>query len=268
MRRPPNRKVIFWGICTVGLISLAFLAGGMLFRHYRGGTTGGPLLPQLATIQRAEPATTFTLPLDPVRFAPYIPHQSGALDVDTRFDVQNSGLGDQGKCFVDRTGEQIPFSHLWHAGEDWFVHDANGKVQWGDAAGEPVQAVANGVVSWAQNLGTEGNVLIVEHRLSNGERVWSVYWHLADVRVAVGEAITRGQTLGVIHNRGLNSHLHWEIRTFATATELFSPDSAGGRGKCNGYVMGVGYTWDDEPTRAHPPAWGYLHPSEFVEEHK
>ncbi|HEY88471.1 MAG TPA: M23 family metallopeptidase [Thermoflexia bacterium] len=264
MIRHQVKRAIFWGICGVVLLSLAVLAGWLLLRHYRGSGTGGPLLPALVATQSAELATTFTYPLDPERLAPYIPQQSGPLDVDTRFDVQNPGLGDRGKCFVNHAGQQLPFSQLWHAGEDWFVHDADGKVQWGHAAGEPVQAVANGVVSWAQNLGGEGNVLIVEHHLPHGERVWSVYWHLAGVRVAVGEAITRGQALGVIHDRGLNSHLHWEIRTFATATELFPLDSAGGRGQCNGYVMGVGYTWDDDPARAHPGYWGYLHPSEFV----
>ena len=265
MSERKTNRIMLGGILAIVFISLAALAGWELLRRYRGAGSGGPLLPTLAATQSAEPAVTFSFPLDPTRFAPYIPQQSGNLAVDTRFDVQNPGLGDQGKCFHNRAGEKIPFSQLWHAGEDWFRHDGDGKVQWSHAAGTPVQSVANGTVSWAQELGSEGNVLIVEHRLPAGKHLWSVYWHLADLRVAKGAVVQRGQTLGVIHNRGLNSHLHWEIRTFASARELFPPTSAGGRGECNGYVMGVGYTWNDDPATAHPEAWGYLPPTEFIE---
>jgi hypothetical protein len=29
----------------------------------------------------------------------------------------------------------------------------------------------------------------------------------------------------------------------------------------------VGYTWDDDPARAHPHYYGYLDPTAFVENH-
>jgi hypothetical protein len=247
---------------------LILVAAGMLFWVWRQrGRPAGPLPPSLPVSETPAPAEAFDYPLDPARFGPYVPHVSGPLSVDTRFDVQNPGLGDAGKCFVSRDGEQIPFERLWHAGEDWFAVDDAGQVTWETAAGEPVRAVANGVVTWAQSLGTEGNVLVVEHHPLEGDTVWSVYWHLADVTVAVGEAVTLGEAVGTVHDRGLNSHLHWEIRTFADAHALFPPDTAGGRGTCNGYVMGVGYTWDDDPTLAHPQAWGYLSPTEFIAAH-
>ena len=57
----------------------------------------------------------------------------------------------------------------------------------------------------------------------------------------------------------------WEIRVFGDGTALFPPDSAGGRGTCNGRVPALGYTWDDDPARAQPDAWGYRAPAEFVE---
>jgi hypothetical protein len=59
--------------------------------------------------------------------------------------------------------------------------------------------------------------------------------------------------------------LHWEIRTFEDGSALFTGDSAGGRGTCNGHVAAVGYTWDDDPTRAVPDFWGYRDPTAFVE---
>ena len=266
MQRKPQR----WLIAALIVATLGGLATVMVayfWWSHRRGRPVGPLPTPLPASETPAPADVFDYPLDPDCFGPYLPHVSGPLPVDTRFDVQNPGLGDDGKCFVNRHGQKIPFEQLWHAGEDWFAVGADGKVR-GAAAGVPVQAVANGVVTWAQNLGTEGHVLVVEHHLDDTERVWSVYWHLADVRVAVGEAVARGETVGLIHDRGFNSHLHWEIRTFADASALFPPDTAGGRGTCNSYVMGVGYTWDDDPARAHPEAWGYLPPTAFVAAHR
>lgn len=262
--RIKRRRWLFIGLVAAAIVGAVAVTVAFLWFRRQRGRPPGPLPTPLATPEVPAPAEAFDYPLDPDRFGPYLPHVSGPLPVDTRFDVQNPGLGSDGKCFVDRSGNRIPFDRLWHAGEDWFAVDAAGKVRGGAAAGEAVLAVANGVVTWAQSLGAEGNVLVIEHHLTEEERVWSVYWHLSDVRVAVGEAVALGETVGVVHDRGFNSHLHWEIRTFADASDLFPLDTAGGRGSCNGYVMGVGYTWDDDPARAHPEAWGYLPPSEFV----
>ncbi len=256
------------------VLFIALLLGGFLairaWRFVRSGGLSYPgVLPtSLPQPQEPEIATEFDFPLPPGEFGPYVPYETGSLPVDTRFGAQNPGLGSEGKCFVDLTGVQVPFDQLYHAGEDWFAYDAAGQVAGDNGAGAQVSAVAAGSVTWAQPLGHEGNVLILEHLLPEGGRVWSVYWHVAEVQVAVGEAVTMGQPLGRIHDRGFNSHLHWEIRTFADGSMLFPPDSAGGRGTCNGYVMGVGYTWADVPTQAHPEAWGYLSPSEFVMQQK
>jgi murein DD-endopeptidase MepM/ murein hydrolase activator NlpD len=267
VRRWPRRP-LFWLIVVTLPLGLA-LAVGLAWRYYRRGDAHPGALPvPLASVEEPELAEAFDYPLDPERFGPYVPFETGPWNVDTRFGAQNPGLGDEGKCFVNREGERVPFSQLYHAGEDWFALNAEGKTALRHAAGTPVRAVARGVVTWSQSLGSEGAVLIVEHHLPEEERVWSVYWHVADVEVAGGEAVERGERLGVVHDRGLNSHLHWEIRTFADGSDLFPPDSAGGRGSCNVYVMGVGYTWDDVPGRARPEAWGYLDPVAFIEAHR
>ncbi len=248
------------------LVVVAVAAVFVLWRYRRGSTAVGPAPEPLPEPERPAVADAFDFPLDPQRFGPYVPHVSGALPVDTRFGAQNPGVGKAGKCFESLGGERVPFDRLYHAGEDWFALDGAGQVQGRGAAGEPVRAIANGVVSWIQALGVEGYVVIVEHHLPEDERLWSVYWHVAALQVATGEAVARGEVLGQVHDRGLNSHLHWEIRTFADASELFPPESAGGRGSCNGYVAGVGYTWDDAPDSARPEAWGYLDPVIFVRE--
>jgi len=235
--------------------------------RYQGRASSPGLVPTpLAVPQTAAIADTFDFPLDPVRFGVLIPGQCGLPLVDTRFGAQNPTLGNAGKCFVNLDGEHIPFSQLYHAGEDWLALNERGRVSPGKAAGEPVYAVANGSVESIALMGFDGYVIIIAHTLPDGEVIRSVYWHVAAVQVAQGEAVTRGQVLAFIHDRGLNSHLHWEIRTFADGSALFPADSAGGRGTCNGHSTGVGYTWDDDPDRAVPETWGYLSPTKFVEE--
>jgi murein DD-endopeptidase MepM/ murein hydrolase activator NlpD len=213
------------------------------------------------------PADHFDFPLDPNRFGPYVYNVTGPLNVDTRYGVQNPGLGNAGKCFVDANGHKVPFSQLYHAGEDWFKFDAHHQVDAGAAMNEPVQAVANGLVSWKQNIGAEGWVIAIEHLLADGSKVWSAYWHVADPTVSIGQLVYRGDVIGRVADRGLNSHLHWELRTWGDGSDLFPPTSAGGRGTCNGRVPALGYTWDDLLARTSPNAWGYLDPVKFVSQY-
>lgn len=216
--------------------------------------------------QTPQPADAFDFPLLPkTKFGPYIPYVSGPLNVDTRYGAQNPAIGATGKCFVDKNGNKVPFNRLYHAGEDWFALNAKGQVDGRGAAGAPVHAVANGAVTWAQSIGADGYVLVLVHLLPDGSRVWSAYWHVARPIVAAGEAVQRGERIADVFDRGGNSHLHWEIRTFGDGTSLFPDGSAGARGTCNGRVPALGYTWDDDVARARPDAWGYRDPTAFVQ---
>ena len=216
----------------------------------------------------ASPADHFDFPLDPNRFGPYVHNVTGPLLVDTRYGVQNPGLGRAGKCFVDKNGQKVPFAELYHAGEDWFKFDARRQVDPGAAKGEPVQAMANGLVTGKQDIGAEGWAIAIEHLLADGSKVWSAYWHLDDPKVSLGQIVYRGDVIGRVADQGDNSHLHWEIRTWRDGSSLFPPTSAGGRGTCNGHVLALGYTWDDRLARASPNAWGYLDPIKFVQQHR
>jgi murein DD-endopeptidase MepM/ murein hydrolase activator NlpD len=219
-------------------------------------------------IQRPAPTPPtvdgFDFPLDPLRYGPYVQGLTGPLDVDTRFGVQNPALGDTGKCFTDRDGNGVPFRELFHAGEDWFRLDAAGQVALGSASDDPVRAVARGTVYMTQQIGNQGWIAVLAHRLEDGSSVYSAYWHVAQPEVQRGDVVERGQVIGRIQDQGQNSHLHWEIRSFADGTQLFPADSAGGRGRCNGHVAGVAYTWDDDPDRARPEHWGYFDPVAFI----
>lgn len=100
-----------------------------------------------------------------------------------------------------------------HLGEDW-----NGKSGGNTDLGDPVWAIAHGVVVFAQNFGHGwGNVVIVRHAFEEGGRVKfidSLYGHLDRILVREGQVLKRGQQLGTIGTGGglYAAHLHLEIR--------------------------------------------------------
>jgi murein DD-endopeptidase MepM/ murein hydrolase activator NlpD len=214
------------------------------------------------------PADGFDFPLDPGRYGPYIQGITGPLNVDTRFGAQNPALGDAPKCFHDRNDQAVPFRELYHAGEDWFRLDAAGQADTSAAAGDPVRAVALGVVYLTQEIGDQGWIVVVAHRLADETPVYSAYWHVSDLQVERGDSVDRGQVIAVVQDQGWNSHLHWELRSFADGSDLFPSDSAGERGACNGHAASVAYTWDDDASRSRPEYWGYFDPGQFIESHR
>ncbi len=92
-----------------------------------------------------------------------------------------------------------------------------------DARGEPVYAVADGIVECVVPRGLPGRGLVVRHALPDGRRMYSVYAHLANCSgtgcLTSGRAVTRGQQIGEILDWALtdppqpnNTHLHFELR--------------------------------------------------------
>lgn len=99
----------------------------------------------------------------------------------------------------------------WHPGEDW-----NARTGGDSDLGAPVYAISNGKVIWADyNPKSWGNIVLIEHALPDGSRVWSQYAHLNQIMVSNGQKVTRGQQIGTI-GKGANNvyvaHLHFEIR--------------------------------------------------------
>ncbi|MEZ4411401.1 MAG: peptidoglycan DD-metalloendopeptidase family protein [Gemmatimonadales bacterium] len=80
----------------------------------------------------------------------------------------------------------------------------------GAAEGTPIKVVETGRVDLIQRIGTYGLTVVVLH--GNGYR--SLYAHLQNASVVVGQDVTRGQVIGTVG--GANSeqgpHLHFEIR--------------------------------------------------------
>ena len=83
--------------------------------------------------------------------------------------------------------------------------------------GTVVVAAATGTVSWAGEMGGYGNLVIVEHPGGITTR----YGHLSRIDVTVGEALARGQQLGLVGSTGHSTgpHLHFEVRRDESAID-------------------------------------------------
>jgi murein DD-endopeptidase MepM/ murein hydrolase activator NlpD len=104
----------------------------------------------------------------------------------------------------------------YHPGEDWNMNDGND-------LGKPIHAIADGVVLLNQSQGKIvnekwvstgfGNLLVVGHKLSNGEIIASVYAHLQQKSSFVpGSSVNKGDIIGRVGTSGgVPSHLHFEI---------------------------------------------------------
>lgn len=92
----------------------------------------------------------------------------------------------------------------YHAGQDF-----------GAPAGVAVTAPAGGVIALAEPLQVRGNAILIDH----GRGIFTGYWHLSELRVAVGQQVAAGDLIGLVGNTGLSTgaHLHWELRIYGVA---------------------------------------------------
>jgi hypothetical protein len=76
--------------------------------------------------------------------------------------------------------------------------------------GSPVVAAADGTIVMAEEMFFEGNAVFIDH----GNGLISMYFHLAEIKVAAGEEIKKGQVLGRVGSTGraTGPHLFFGIR--------------------------------------------------------
>ncbi len=101
----------------------------------------------------------------------------------------------------------------------WQINPGNGDVFFHsgiDLSAQPgtsVQAIGEGVVVLAQEQGSYGNLVIINH--NNGMQ--SRYAHLQEIKVSAGEKVSKGDLVGSVGNTGTPTlkkpHLHFEIRS-------------------------------------------------------
>lgn len=77
-------------------------------------------------------------------------------------------------------------------------------------AGTPVAAAGAGKVVFAEDRIVTGLTVVLEHLPG----VYTLYYHLDDIAVAVGDVVEQGAVLGGVGSTGLATgpHLHWEVR--------------------------------------------------------
>lgn len=98
---------------------------------------------------------------------------------------------------------------IWHPGEDW--NRGAGETDYGD----PLYAISEGQVVAAKDFGgTWGKIVLIEHNLPDGSKVWAQYAHLSEIDVVLNQMVMRGVNIGKIGNANGQwaSHLHFEIR--------------------------------------------------------
>jgi murein DD-endopeptidase MepM/ murein hydrolase activator NlpD len=78
----------------------------------------------------------------------------------------------------------------------------------------PVVAANSGKVVWASDLGIYGNCIVVDH----GFGLQSIYGHLSEIAVKVGDTVKKGQEMGKSGSTGLagGDHLHFTMQVDGT----------------------------------------------------
>lgn len=169
----------------------------------------------------------------------------------------------------------VDWSRMLHTGEDWYRSDYLTT----NTAGSPVYAVADGIVE-RHNPGISypGNVVLIRHRLPDGRNIYSMYGHIANVRVVQGQLVTRGQQIATVLSQGYtgrtpnrhptwDSHLHFEMRWFLDGTNIYVPGTnAYGYNfpSCTYAYPGRGYTYIISPNDYPYPGQGYVDGSDFI----
>ena len=110
----------------------------------------------------------------------------------------------------DSWWKEVAFGQDDSLGEHWTFNSG-----WNTACGEPVYAIANGVITYAKFSGPEwGLVMIVDHELASGERVQSLYGNVFEILVESGPVKKRQQIARVGNANGRYlCRLHLEMRT-------------------------------------------------------
>ena len=106
---------------------------------------------------------------------------------------------------VDKNGEPCE-SSSFHRGYDMAA-----------PVGTPIKAPAPGIVMMAEpDMYFEGGAVFLDH----GDGLISVFMHMSEIDVAVGDEVETGETVGLTGNTGRTTgpHLHWAVQWRNAAT--------------------------------------------------
>jgi len=170
----------------------------------------------------------------------------------------------------------VAYNIPYHTGQDYGFPATLIKGKW--VNNTPIYAVADGVVLYSSKKdpvtessgGTTsypGGVVIIQHTLSDGTNIWSMYAHLDPDKILVGASskttvvkVTKGQKIadGLIQQVTVdkqgnllfdNTHLHWEMRYFYDGSGIKQAPNY--QSTCAG-IPGPGYSYNTNDALAHP----------------
>ena len=170
--------------------------------------------------------------------------EAAVITEDSTFLVPEEFIADQfgypvGKPDAHGYFNAQKFGKNHHLGDDW-----NGLGGGNSDLGDPIYAISNGYVSYAQeHIPSWGNVIRIVHFLPDSTQVESLYAHCHEMLVEENQWVSIGEKIGTIGNADgrYKAHLHLELRDEV------------------GLPIGKGY---DSETK------GYLDPTEFIEAHR
>ena len=145
--------------------------------------------------------------------------RDGSLQISQEIIVPEGKIQIAGQ-FVPYSS-RIRFAHLPDLGEFFFlptqgynwglIHGRNG-IDLANICGTPIYAAASGAVIAARQSGWNGGAGKYI-KISHGSELYTLYAHLARLLVLGGEAVVRGQLIGLMGSTGQSTgcHLHFEV---------------------------------------------------------
>jgi len=122
---------------------------------------------------------------------------------------------------TDRHWIDVGYPYGSTAGNKYAPHHG---VEFYNPAGTLVLAAADGLVivagtdydeSYSDALAFYGNLVIIEHDIEGfGVPIYTLYGHLLDISVSVGDSVSAGDQVGTVGMTGwaIGPHLHFEVR--------------------------------------------------------
>jgi len=139
-------------------------------------------------------------------------------------DGYDSPIGTEAQRVGERVwpsgwGDASPFGRLYFVGTPSEAYHTGADLNWGspyEDKGLPVYSTANGVVTFAGTLRVWGYVIVIRHDplyVPGGEVLYSRYGHVQNLRVSVGQRVTRGEQIAEIGDAfgRFIPHLHFDL---------------------------------------------------------
>ena len=106
------------------------------------------------------------------------------------------------------TGSYVSSGYKWRRFRG--VTSFHGAIDIPGRTGTPIKAAAGGVVILARYYGLAGRTVFIDH----GGGMTTLYFHMNEIKTAVGKTVVTGDVIGSVGNTGRSSgpHLHFEVR--------------------------------------------------------